>query len=59
MKKFDIKWETHHKKAGGIGQIEASDAEDAKKRTREALADTTKLTKDELEKLVIEVTEVV
>lgn len=55
MKVFSFKWETHDHKAGGMGNIEAETADDAKEAVREILRkDWQGLDHD---KLVIEVEE--
>ena len=60
MKWYDIKWETHHHRAGGMGRFEGTDVEDVKERVRQAVRENSdfNLTDEEIEKLVIEVEEV-
>ena len=55
---FDVKWQTHHSRAGGTGRLEADDIADAIQKTREIVATDMKLTKTEIKKLIIEVQEV-
>lgn len=57
MQFYNVQWETESRKAGGMGRVEAESVEDAKARTRVILADTTQLTQDEIDNVIITVEE--
>lgn len=58
MKTYNYKWETHHKKAGATGQLQADSEDEAIEKLRQQLSETTNFTQDVLDQLVIEIKEV-